>query len=80
MGRMLRTGTSPPPQKIKDKTEQTEQDTHRSSTEDKNRDFYELDEEREQKQAEQRTHLKEMEDELQQTKDQKMRLEVNMQT
>ena len=34
---------------------------------------------REQKQAEQRTQMEEMENELQQTKDQKVRLEVNRQ-
>ena len=38
----------------------------------------EPDEEREEKQAQQRTQLEEMEDELQQTEDQKRRLEVNM--
>ena len=38
----------------------------------------EMEEEREQKQAKQRTQLEEMEDELQQTDDQKRRLEVNM--
>ena len=36
-------------------------------------------EEREQKQAEQRTQQEELEDELEQTEDQKMQLEVNMQ-
>ena len=38
-----------------------------------------LDEVREQKQAEQRTQLEEREDEMQQIKDQKMRLELNRQ-
>ena len=40
----------------------------------------ELDEEREQKQAEQREQLEEREDELQPTEDQKRQLEVNMQS